>query len=216
MNKPDFHILHSWKAALAALIVLPLLAYGMVHWTEEKYSRLPLYGKNNIPADDIQDAAVLPPFSFTDQDSIVVTNALLKGNIAVANFFFTSCPVVCPKMMQQLQRIPAADKSVVLLSFTVDPERDTPARMRQYAAKLPLATSRWKLLTGDKKALYYFARKGLYLVATDGDGGEDDFIHSDILVLLDKQQHIRGYYKGTAAAEVSTLLSDIKKLQHEQ
>ncbi|HEY9259712.1 MAG TPA: SCO family protein, partial [Chitinophaga sp.] len=62
----------------------------------------------------------------------------------------------------------------------------------------------------------YFARKGLYLTATDGDGGEDDFIHSDILVLLDKQQHIRGYYKGTAEAEVSTLLADIKKLQHEQ
>ena len=216
MNRPGFHILNSWKAALAALIVLPLLAYGMVHWAEEKYSHLPLYGKNNTVITDIKDAAVLPPFSFTDQDSVVVTNTLLKGNITVANFFFTSCPVICPKMMRQLQRIPAADKAVVLLSLTVDPERDSPATLHRYAAKLPMTTDKWKLLTGDKKSLYYFARKGLYLTATDGDGGEDDFIHSDILVLLDKQQHIRGYYKGTAEAEVSTLLADIKKLQHEQ
>lgn len=216
MKGPSFHILHSWKPAMAALITLPLLAYGIVHWTEKRYGELPLYGPNNVPVNAVKDAAQLPAFAFTDQDSITVTNTLLAGHITVANFFFTSCPVICPAMMQQIRRIQAADSSVLLLSFTVDPIRDTPSKLHTYAGKLPVTSRHWKLLTGDKKSLYYFARKGLYITATDGDGGEDDFIHSDNIVLLDKQQHIRGYYKGTSAAEVTTLLDDIKKLQHEQ
>ncbi|NLR58325.1 SCO family protein [Chitinophaga polysaccharea] len=211
-----FHILHSWKAALIALIGLPLLAWSIVHWTENKFGTLPLYGRNQQLAATQKEAVYLPPFSFMDQDQQVVTNDWLQNRICVANFFFTSCPVVCPKMMHQLQRLAAADSSLRILSLTVDPDRDTPATLQRYGTRWHIPPQTWKLLTGNKKSLYYFARKGLYLTATDGDGGKDDFIHSDNIVLLDQQQRIRGYYPGTSASTIALLLSDIKKLQHEK
>jgi len=216
MSHKRFNILSSWQAAVAALIALPLLAWGMVHWSENNFGTLPYYRSNNVLADDVKDAVPLPAFRFTDQHRVAISNRDLQGKITVANYFFTSCPAICPAMMQQLQRVTAADSNVMLLSFTVDPERDSAATLRSYAQRFAITSPHWKLLTGDKKSLYYFARKGLYLTATDGDGGEDDFIHSDNIVLLDRQQHIRGYYKGTAAAEITLLLADIKKLQHEQ
>ncbi|SEW43424.1 SCO family protein [Chitinophaga arvensicola] len=216
MSGKRFSILYSWQAAVAALIALPLLAWGVVRWSENQFGTLPYYSSNNQPADDKKDAVSLPAFRFTDQDNIPVTNQDLQHKITVANYFFTSCPAICPAMMQQLKRIAAADSTVMLLSFTVDPERDSPGALRSYAQRFAITSPGWKLLTGEKKNLYYFARKGLYITATDGDGGEDDFIHSENIVLLDQQQHIRGYYKGTSAAEVNLLLADIKKLQHEQ
>ncbi|TWF41695.1 protein SCO1/2 [Chitinophaga polysaccharea] len=216
MNTHNFHILSSWKAALITLIGLPLLAWSIVYWTENKFGTLPLYSRNQQLASTEREAVYLPPFSFIDQNQQATTNAWLQNHICVANFFFTSCPVVCPKMMHQLQHLAAADSSIRILSLTVDPDRDTPATLQHYAAKWNISPHTWKLLTGNKKNLYYFARKGLYLTATDGDGGKDDFIHSDNIVLLDQQQRIRGYYSGTSASAITLLLSDIKKLQHEK
>lgn len=218
MKKLFARILHSWKLALILLISLPLVAYGVVHWTESKYATLPYYGNNNQPANQ-STAPELPTFVFTDQEGYQVTKAALKQKIVIANFFFTSCPVVCPKMMAGLQQVRQAfskDTNLLLLSFTVDPLRDSTTTLQRYGKRLQLAYPGWRLLTGSKQSLYFFARKGLYITATDGDGGPDDFIHSEYIVLLDSHQKIRGYYKGTSADETKTLIDDIKKLQHEQ
>ena len=102
-----------------------------------------------------------------------------------------------------------------LLASEPDPERDNPERLRSYVNKFSINTNNWQLLTGTKTEIYRLARNGFMIVATDGDGGPEDFIHSEKLVLIDKQRRIRGYYNGTNSAEVNNLINDIKKLQHE-
>jgi protein SCO1/2 len=115
-------------------------------------------------------------------------------------------------MMYQLKRVQAyGGKNILLCSFTVDPERDSSTRLADYA-KLMGIRNNWLLLTGEKKELYRFARKDLLVVATDGDGGPADFIHSDNLVLIDAHKKIRGYYQGTDENQVNQLIRDIQKL----
>ncbi|MFL9483075.1 SCO family protein [Chitinophagaceae bacterium LWZ2-11] len=202
---------------IGLVIVLPLIAYIGVYWYEHKYNTLPIYAKNNLEATGVQDAATLPAFSFTDQNQHQFGSAAIKNKITIAHFFFASCPSICPKMMREMERVQdkyGKDEDVMLLSFTVDPEHDTPERLCDYG-KVYKVGDKWKLLTGDKKTLYWFARKGLYITATDGDGGPTDFIHSDRIVLLDHKQQIRGYYNGTSDKEVNLLINDIKKLKNE-
>jgi protein SCO1/2 len=97
----------------------------------------------------------------------------------------------------------------------VDPERDNPGVLKNYAQRMKIETGNWDLLTGTKKDIYRMARNSFLAVATDGDGGPEDFIHSEKLVLIDKQKRIRGFYTGTSDQEVKQLIIDIKKLLHE-
>ncbi len=107
------------------------------------------------------------------------------------------------------------DKQVQLLSFTVDPKRDSAEKLLQYATMRNDIMTNWEFLTGDKKDIYQLARKHFFLTAAEGDGGEEDFIHSDKIVLEDAQHKIRGYYDGTSDIETQQLIHDIKKLEDE-
>lgn len=188
------------------VVVLPITVYGIVKWYEHKFEKLPVFGPDNH---------VVNGFRFINQHGKIVTEKEWRDKIVVANYFFTSCSVVCPKMVNNLKRVQAySSKDIVFTSFSVDPERDSAARMNNYAVKFGIKDN-WFLLTGNKRELYRFARKDLLLVATDGDGGPDDFIHSENLVLIDKNKKIRGFYKGTDEAEVNQLVKDIKKLVEE-
>ncbi|MBV8253142.1 MAG: SCO family protein [Chitinophaga sp.] len=209
------YLLHSWKFFLALLIGLPLIIFSIVHVLENRFGKPPIYASGTTVGKDHTTSGQLPTFVFTDQLGRTVTNSVMNNHIVVANYFFTSCPLICPKMMAQLERVQDANEGVIILSFTVDPARDTPAKLMYYGTQYDVHPNTWRLLTGEKKALYYFARKGLFITATEGDGGETDFIHSDRLVLLDTHQRIRGYYNGTSPEEVDDLLTDIKKLQNE-
>jgi protein SCO1/2 len=119
-------------------------------------------------------------------------------------------------MTYNLKRIQAyvGIDNLLIASFTVDPGRDSVAQLSRCAQKFGV-TGAWHLLTGDKKELYQLARKSLLITATDGDGGPDDFIHSENLVLIDKQLRIRGYYDGTNEAAINRLIHDIKKVAKE-
>ena len=119
------------------------------------------------------------------------------------------------KSLIRIQEAFKTDAEILISSFTVDPERDSSAQLKKYARQYNVDTRNWNLLTGDKKEIYKLARNSFMLVATDGDGGPDDFIHSESLVLIDKQKKIRGYYNGTSNDEVNQLIIDIKKLKHE-
>lgn len=194
-------------AFVATIIVVPVIVYGMVRWYEQRYQALPVLGP---PQHTVQF------ISATSQLGDSVSKEAWENKIVVASFFFTHCPSICPKMVYNLKRIQAYNsKDILIASFTVDPERDTAARLQQYATQTGISNN-WLFLTGDKKELYRFARKELMLVATDGDGGPADFIHSENLVLIDKQKRIRGYYKGTDEAQVNALAKDIKKLEAEK
>jgi protein SCO1/2 len=195
--------LHAW-GFVAAVVLLPVTVYALVQWYQNKYETLPVLGEKGH---------TVGSFQFIDQYSSPATDDAWKGKIVVANYFFTHCPSICPKMVYQLKRVQTyAGNDIIITSFSVDPERDTPGKLRLYAEQFNIGRN-WLLLTGNKKDLYRFARKELLLVATDGDGGPNDFIHSENLVLIDKQKRIRGYYNGTEINEVNKLVSDIKKLQ---
>jgi protein SCO1/2 len=107
------------------------------------------------------------------------------------------------------------DGRVRINSFSVDPLRDSVGQLKKYISQFRLETTRWDFLTGSKKEIYKLARNSFMVVATDGDGGPDDFIHSDKLVLIDGQKRIRGYYDGTDKKEIDQLVDDIKKLENE-
>lgn len=191
-----------WIWAIMVL-VLPLIAWLGVRAYEREFVALPIYSQLQTDSS----------YVFIDQHAAPFVLEQKNNRVTVASFFFTSCPIVCPKMMKQLLRVQAAlGEEVRMLSFTVDPAHDDPNILNQYATKHGI---HWQLITGDKPSLYRLARNGFRLIATEGDGGPTDFIHSDQLVLLDGQSRIRGYYEGTDAAAVDMLIHDIKQLKHE-
>lgn len=192
---------------VAAVVIIPIGVFAVVRWLETAYQPLPVLGPENH---------TVSSFEFTSQYGKPVSSATWDDHIVVANLFFTHCPVVCPKLMFQLKRVQAyGDQDILINSITVDPERDDVARLKSYAGKFDIRNN-WLLLTGGKIDIYRFARKELLIVATDGDGGPEDFIHSDNLVLIDRQGRIRGFYKGTDEQEVNKLVHDIKKLKRER
>lgn len=195
------------------VFVLPFSAYGIYNLLKDS-GPLPVYGN----VEEGKDHRV-GEFRMTDQLGNVITSKDWEGKIVVADFFFTSCATICPGMTKSLKRVQDAyrvDKDIIITSFTVDPESDSASALNEYAKKYGVSDDRWHLLTGDKKEIYRLARNGFKIVATDGDGGPGDFIHSEKLVLLDRTQRIRGYYDGTSEKEVNKLLKDIKKLRNEK
>jgi protein SCO1/2 len=193
---------------LLAVLLVPFSVYGLVTWYQSQFSALPVLGP---------EGHRITEFRLQNQKRQTVSLKDWENNIVVANYFFTHCPVICPKMLYQLKRVQAyaGVENLSIASFTVDPERDSTARLQAYATKHGVL-KKWDLLTGDKKELYRLARNAFLVSATDGDGGPDDFIHSEKLVLIDTQKRIRGFYSGTEETEVNQLIKDIKKLASEQ
>lgn len=193
---------------MAAVVFLPMGVFAVVKWFEHSYTKLPVLGAQGH---------TIANFQLANQYGAITSLRDWEGKITVDNFFFTHCPTVCPKMVRSLKTVQqqyAGDKELQINSFTVDPERDSVAQLKAYAQKLDIKNN-WQLLTGDKKEIYKLARKSFLLVATDGDGGPTDFIHSELLVLVDKEKRIRGYYNGTDEEEVNNLLRDINRLKKE-
>jgi protein SCO1/2 len=153
----------------------------------------------------------IPSFNFINQFNQPVT-------VYVTDFFFTTCQSICPIMSNQLERVYKIYKTrndFLILSHTVNPETDSVTQLKEYAQKHGVADAHWLFLTGDKKQLYELARKGYLLNAEEGDGGEDDFIHTQNFALIDKEKCIRGFYDGTDSTEVTRLINDINLLFEE-
>lgn len=201
------------------LIALPFIAFSIVHWYQGSYNSLPIFGKTIT--DNKGEIIQHQVFSFTmiNQDDQIYSSDVLKNKIVIANFFFTACSSVCPKMMGHIKNVQEAfadDTSIAFISFTVDPKRDNAERLNKFASSYHIDKKQWNLLTGDKKEIYKLARNGFYLTAADGDGGDNDFIHSEQVILVDKHQRIRGYYDGTDNKSMDALQNDIKKLEYEK
>lgn len=160
----------------------------------------------------------IAPFSLTNQNGATITQKVYENKIYVADFFFTTCPTICPKMtanMGLLQEALKENDQVGLLSFSVTPQIDSVAQLKKYALEKGVIDSKWNLLTGDKKQIYELARKSYLAVKNDGDGGPHDMIHTENFVLVDPEKRIRGFYDGTDTVAMETLLSDIELLQQE-
>jgi protein SCO1/2 len=156
-------------------------------------------------------------FSFQNQQGERIGLEQVKGKVFVAEYFFTTCQTICPKMNDQMQRVQGAFKNESLfsiLSFTVNPEVDTIAQLKKYADEHGAMPGKWHFLTGNKEKLYESARKSFFLlkkseVENQGDVGTD-FIHTNNFVLIDKKLRIRGYYDGTNSKEVDKLMEDVR------
>ena len=155
-------------------------------------------------------------FELTNQNGKIITQKDYAGKIYVADFFFTTCPTICPimtKNMTELQESILNDSEVMLLSHSVTPTIDTVAQLKRYALEKGVIDSKWNLVTGDKKQIYELARKSYLAVKTDGDGGPYDMIHTENFILVDKERRIRGFYDGTNTEEIEKLLDDLEILK---
>jgi protein SCO1/2 len=162
---------------------------------------------------------VIPSFSFLDQNGIVVDENLVNGKIYVANFFFTKCRNICPKMtnnMHLLQESFKDDTSILLLSHSVTPETDDVMVLNKYALDNKVDAAKWHLLTGDKKAIYGLAKQQYFAGDTVGyyqSGNE--FLHTENFILVDQHRRIRGVYNGTLPVEINRIIEDIAILKSE-
>lgn len=190
--------------------------------TEFTYEGIPRLAKYHNGVDENGDTLykIVPAETFINQYGQSFSTAQLKGNISVVQVFFTSCEGICPVIsssMAAVQKEFVGNSNVNLISLSVDPERDSVAALMNYANRFHCDSAQWMLLTGDKKKLYDHIRYGYQLPDIEpGDGGAEDFIHSDQLVLVDRNSIIRGYYGGTDTAQVRMLIEDIHILINEK
>jgi len=154
----------------------------------------------------------IPDFSFTNQNGKIITQEDYKDKIYVADFFFTTCPSICPKMtnnMVWLQEQIKDNPKVMLLSHSVTPDIDNVAVLKAYAKEKGVIDEKWNLVTGNKKDIYYIARKS-YLAVKTGQAEElYDMVHTENFILIDQKRRIRGFYDGTNLEEVKRLYEDI-------
>jgi protein SCO1/2 len=184
--------------------------------------KLPILGDKGIRVKVVNGKTVtdsafhtIPDFAFVDQYGDTVTAKTMANKIYVADFFFTTCPTICPKMKVQLKRVYEKFKgnpNVMLLSHTIDPEHDSVAVLNKFAQDLGVTGNQWLFVTGDREKIYDIAQ-GSYMVTAQADpsapGGS---VHSGAFILVDKDRHIRGIYDGTTEAGVDELMKDMNRL----
>ena len=201
------------------LIAASVFVYAFFIYDNDKPIRyLPIYGEKNYNSENGKTDTTLHTihdFSFINQDGQTVTQKNFNGSVYVTDFFFTTCHTICPIMSNQMERVVEKFKGnpeVKFLSHTVDPETDTVEQLKRYATEHNADSKQWMFVTGDKKMLYGIARRSYLLNAEQGDGGPDDFIHTQNFALIDKEKHIRGFYDGTDSTEINQLMKDIDLL----
>ena len=200
--------------SLSAVAVVLAVALGAC---SKKNEKLPIFGEREMKGTDTLFHTIAP-FSFVDQDSVVITNETFKGKIYVADFFFTTCRTICPIMKTQMKRVyeaTAQDPDVVILSHTIDPEYDTVQLLHEYAKMLGVTSDRWHFVTGVRDSIYKIAQTSYFVTAAEDKTEQDGFIHSGAFLLIDKKQRIRGKYDGTKQPDVDRLIADIEKLRAE-
>lgn len=184
-------------------------------------NRLPIYGERDtitkvVDGKTVTDTAYyqIPSFRFTNQDSLPVTDKTFDGKIYVTDFFFVSCPTICPKMKTQMKRVYDKFKGkpdVMILSYTIDPKHDTPAVLKEFAANLGVTGNQWQFATGPKEEIFKTG-KSYMVVAQEDAGAPGGLLHSGHFVLVDKEKHVRGMYDGTTEEGANKLMTDIDKL----
>ncbi len=199
-------------------ILLVLLLLNVACQTHKPARKLPVLNKVKIVNGDTVYQKI-PSFTFLTQDSISFHSDQLKGKIHVADFFFTSCPGICPVLtnqMRRLQQITQGTPDLMFVSFTVDPARDTPSKLKTYARQYRADLSNWVFLTGPEDSIYHVGRQGYYLGMAKDSTEPGGYMHSGKFVLVDWNGLIRGYYDGTDANDVDRLARDIRILTLER
>ena len=199
-------------------ISFTVLAFSACGPKKEMNRKLPFLGRFEVVKNESTGAVdtlyhKIDDFRFVNQDSTWITAETFADKIYVADFFFTTCPDICPKMKTQMLRVYDSMKltdEVLFLSHTVDPKHDSVAVLKDFAERLSVESNRWHFVTGAKEDIYKHGQTSyMASVMEDGSGG---LIHSGRFFLIDKERHVRGAYDGTDPASVDVLIKDIKKL----
>lgn len=191
------------KACIAVLSII--LIFSFVGCDNTNKSQLPVLGE------------MTTDFSFHNQDNQLVTAEIFTDKVYVTDFFFTTCPSICPIMKKQMSRVYEVFKDtpkVLLFSHTIDPEHDTVEVLKNFANGLEIETEKWQMVTGPQDEIFAMA-KHYMLGAMKNDDVPGGYIHSGSFVLVDEKKQIRGYYNGTDAQEVDDLIADIKEYLNE-
>lgn len=217
---------YNYRKFFGILLVFSIIVISLFYTALKPKKSLPIFNPSDVNP-ELVDTTVqyiskyhtIADFSFTNQNGKTITQKDYESKIYVADFFFTTCQSICPKMTTNLVDVQKAflnDPKVKLLSFTVMPDVDTVPVLNKYAAINGVIESKWNLVTGDKKAIYTMARKSFLAVKQGKPEEQFDMVHTENFVLVDAKKRVRGFYDGTKKEEVQRLINDIKWLAEDE
>lgn len=211
--------LKRYRSFIIGAVLFSALCLYLFYGALKPAKTLPFYNPSDINP-ELVDSSVqyiskyhrIADFSFVNQNGKIITQKEYEGKVYVADFFFTSCGSICPKMTANLSVIQNAIKNnpkVMLLSHTVFPETDSVPVLKAYAKKYGIIDSKWNLVTGDKKEIYSLARKSYLAVKLGKPEQLYDMVHTENFILIDQKRRVRGFYDGTKKEDIQQLIEDI-------
>lgn len=201
------------RLMIGCVLIILVTSFGC-KMADEK---LPVLGRKEINGTDTIFHKIAD-YKFVDQDSNLVTPSTFEGKIYVSDFFFTSCPTICPIMKTQMLRVYEKienNPDVLILSHSIDPEYDTVALLKEFAGRLGVRSDKWHFVTGNKDEIYKIGQTSYMVTAMEDSSEPGGFIHSGAFILVDKEKRVRGLYDGTVEEQVDVLMKDIDILLRE-
>ena len=228
-------VLKKYKLFILFFVLFSIITISLFYSALSPQKTLPIFTPSDVNPEMVDSTVqhiaanhTIPDFSFTNQNGKIITQKDYEGKIYVADFFFTTCPTICPKMtknMTWLQNQIKNNPKVMLLSHSVTPDIDSVPVLKKYAIEKGVIDGKWNLVTGDKKDIYYIARKSYLAVKTGKPEELYDMVHTENFVLIDSKRRVRGFYDGTnldqptndpKVKNVTQLLEDINFLCNEE
>lgn len=228
-------VLKKYKLFILFFVLFSIITISLFYSALSPQKTLPIYTPSDVNPEMVDSTVqhiaanhTIPDFSFTNQNGKIITQKDYEGKIYVADFFFTTCPTICPRMtknMVWLQNQIKNNPKVMLLSHSVTPDIDSVPVLKKYAIEKGVIDGKWNLVTGDKKDIYYIARKSYLAVKTGKPDELYDMVHTENFVLIDSKRRVRGFYDGTnldqptndpKVKNVTQLLEDINFLCNEE
>jgi len=198
-------------------LMFVLFLFLTLNCSKVESTPLPILGNRETLEDGTIKYHSIPPFSFIDQDSMPFTEKSVENKIYVVDFFFISCPSICPMVSRQMLRVYdqyLKEDKLMFVSFSIDPKRDTVERLANYAKNLGVNTKKWSFVTGKKESIFDIA-KDYFSIAIENEDAPGGFDHSGRLILVDEENHIRSFCDGTDPKSVDGFIQDIQKLLNE-
>ena len=217
---------YQYRKFFGVLLVFSIIVISLFYTALKPKKSLPIYNPSDVNP-ELVDTTVqyiskyhtIADFSFTNQNGKTITQKDYEGKIYVADFFFTTCKSICPKMTTNLVDVQKAfldNPKVKLLSFTVMPDVDNVSVLKEYAKINGVIDSKWNLVTGDKRAIYTMARKSFLAVKQGKPDELYDMVHTENFVLVDSKKRVRGFYDGTNKKDVQRLIEDVNWLVEDE
>ncbi|WP_396178573.1 SCO family protein [Flavobacterium sp.] len=215
-------MLKKYKTFLFAFLIFSVISIALFMNALTPEKRLPIMNPADVNP-ELVDSTVqhvskyhtIADFAFTNQNGKIITQKDYEGKIYVADFFFTTCQTICPKMTSNMVEIQNAflnNPKVMLLSHSVLPDIDSVSVLKKYAIEKGVVDAKWNLVTGDKKEIYGIARKSYLAVKTGSPTELYDMVHTENFILVDEKRRVRGFYDGTKTEDINRLIEDVKWL----